>query len=315
MADNVDVGQIGLGSIGRHFARHLLKAYGRLTVHDIAAQAVDDMVEAGAFAAASPGRLAASSEVIVLSLPTPEAVETVMLARNGVLAGARRDVLVIDTSTVGPETSRTIHLKARQRDIHYLDAPITIAAPDAAGTRPGLAGSVTFLCGGTERAFRRARPILDLLGRRAHFLGPSGSGSVFKLICNHMSSIQNLVVAEALALAASAGISAEVLLEVSRDTIAKSHMVHEHMAPRILARDFDSGFTVDLMLKDHRLMAELAHANGVPFLFNGLALEVYQMMRSAGRGGKNPVDAVNFYADLAGVDIYDPPPASRGDDD
>ena len=306
MTDGVRVGLIGLGAVGHHFATHLLTAYGRLTAHDIAPEAVARAADAGARTVASPREVATASDVVILSLPSPDAVEEVMRGEAGVLAGARAWALVIDTSTVGPETSRAIEAAARARGVDYLDAPITTAQAGGASTEGAAAGTATFLVGGTADAFARARPFLKLLGHSAHHLGPSGAGSVVKLITNHISGIELLIYAEAQAIASSAGVSAEALLDVVDDTIAKSYVLRELVDPRVRARDFEPGFSIDLMHKDHRLAGELARAGGVEAPFNDLALELWERMRAAGRGGKDHVEAVNFIAEMAGVDIHDP---------
>ena len=266
---------IGLGAMGCHFAPHLLKAHGRLTAHDIDPGAAARAAEGGAQIADSPRAVAAASDVMILSLPSPEAVEQVMRGPDGVLAGAGEGALVIDTSTVGPETSRAIEGAARARGVDYLDAPLTTAQPGGASTDGVAAGTVTFLVGGTADAFARARPFLDLLGGPVHHLGPSGAGSVVKLITNHISGIAMLVYAEAQTIASAAGVSAEALLDVADDTIAKSYVLREMIDPRVRARDFEPGFTIDLMHKDHRLAGDLARTGGVPAPFNSLALETW----------------------------------------
>ncbi len=307
MKDGVRVGLIGLGAVGHHFATHLMAAHGRLTAHDIAPEAAARAADAGAQIVVSPREVAAASNVVILSLPSPNAVEEVMRGPEGVLSGAGKGALVIDTSTVGPETSRAVEVAARANGVDYLDAPLTTAQAGGASTEGAAAGTATFLVGGTADAFARARPFLDLLGGSAHHLGPSGAGSVVKLITNHISGIELLVYAEAQAIASSAGISAEALLDVVDDTIAKSYVLRELIDPRVRARDFEPGFSIDLMHKDHRLAGELARVGGVEAPFNDLALELWAQMRAAGRGGKDHVEAVNFIAEMAGVDIHDPP--------
>ncbi|MGH6954327.1 MAG: NAD(P)-dependent oxidoreductase, partial [Alphaproteobacteria bacterium] len=152
--------------------------------------------------------------------------------------------------------------------------------------------------------FARARPVLRALGTRIHHLGPAGSGSTMKLISNHIAGITTLAIAEGLVLAAAAGVPAARTLDVCQDTVARSYVLDDDVRPRVLARDFEPGFTVDLYHKDLRLAAELAQALGVPLLFGRLTMEMFQMMRARGRGGRSHVDCVNFLAELAGVDVY-----------
>ena len=305
------LGQVGLGSVGRHFASHLLRLAGALTVHDKDPERVRVLAQEGAAAAGSARAVASASDVVVLSLPDPGTCRSVMLGADGVLAGAARGALVIDTSTIDPRTSRELHEAARERGIQYLDAPVTTSRPGGGGSEGAKAASVTFLVGGDADAFARARPVLERLSYRAFHLGPPGSGSIVKLVTNHISGIFNLAVAEGLALAAAAGITAERMIEVTEDSVAKCYILSELIAPRLRSRDFSPGFSIDLMHKDHRLAGELARELNVPVLLNQVALELYQMMRSAGRGGRDHVDAVNFAAEMAGVDLHAPRPGPR----
>jgi 3-hydroxyisobutyrate dehydrogenase-like beta-hydroxyacid dehydrogenase len=126
------------------------------------------------------------------------------------------------------------------------------------------------------------------------------------LISNLMAGLHNLVAAEAFVLGAAAGFSPETLFEVFDGTDAKSYWLTDYFAPRIRRRDFEPGFTVDLQYKDHRLAAELAQQLQVPALLNGLAVQLYQMLRAQGLGGKDLVEAVNQLGRMAGVDIYEP---------
>ena len=146
-------------------------------------------------------------------------------------------------------------------------------------------------------------PVFRTLGNRFYHLGPAGAGSVMKLISNHIAGITTWAVAEGLALAAASGVPARETLEVLDGTVARSYVMEDDVRPRIEARDYEPGFSVDLYHKDLTLAAELGRAVGVPLLFNQLAMEMFQMMRSQGRGRKSHIDCVNYLAELAGVDL------------
>jgi len=118
-------GQVGVGSLGQHFALRLRETFGALTIHDIDADRIASLEGPGIEVAASAKALAAESDVMVLSLPNPTVVETVMCADDGVLAGAATHSLVIDTSSIDPDTSRRMHAAATEREVRYLEAPLT----------------------------------------------------------------------------------------------------------------------------------------------------------------------------------------------
>jgi len=299
------IGQIGLGVLGQLFAGHLLKA-GPLLVFDVAPDRVAEAVARGATPRTSAAEVASDVDVVVLSLPNPEAVRAVMTGPGGVLEGAGSGTVILDTSTIDPATSREMYAQSSASGARYLDAPVSGGAPGGAGTDGARAATISFMVGGDRDAFDDAQGVMRLLGQRSFYLGPAGSGSTVKLISNLMAGLHNLVAAEAFVLGAAAGFSPETLFEVFDGTDAKSYWLTDYFAPRIRRRDFEPGFTVDLQYKDHRLAAELAQQLQVPALLNGLAVQLYQLLRAQGLGGKDLVEAVNQLGRMAGVDIYEP---------
>jgi 3-hydroxyisobutyrate dehydrogenase-like beta-hydroxyacid dehydrogenase len=304
------LGLIGLGSVGRFYAGHLLEARGELVVYDLDRERVRHWEQQGATGAASPRELAARCEAVVLSLPSPEAVEAALEGPDGVLAGASPGLLVIDASTIDPETARRMYRAAKARGASYLETPISGGQPGGAGTDGARAANVTFMIGGDAEDFERATPILRILGQTLFHVGPAGAGSTVKLISNLMAGLHALVATEALVLGAAAGFAPETLLEVFAHTDAESFTLEHYIAPRIARRDFEPGFAADLQYKDHRLAAELAQRLKVPLLLNGMAVQMYQMLRAQGLGGKDHIETINFWGKLAGVDVFNPrPPA------
>jgi len=308
-------GLIGLGVIGQLYAEHLVRAKGALWVHDTVPERAAAASAIGATIAGSARALAKASDVIVVALPNPPAVEAAFIGEDGLLAGIRPGSLVLDVSTVDPATSRTMYAAVRERQADYLDAPVSGGAPGGAGTDGARAATISFMVGGDPGAFERAIPTMAILGQRWFHLGPTGSGSTVKLISNLLAGVHNLVASEAFVLGAAAGFSPETLLEVFDGTDAKSFWLTEYFAPRVRRRDFDPGFSVDLQYKDHRLASELGRELGVPLFFNDLAVALYQAMRAQGRGGRDLVESVRFLGELSGADIYAPrqgdaPPAT-----
>ena len=300
------IGQIGLGAVGAHYVEHILQAHGSIAVFDSDSRKRRHWAKRGATVLSSPGSVAAVSDYVLLSLPSPTIVEQVMLGTDGVLSAAKNNSLIIDCSTIDPPTCQAMYAAAKAKGVAYVEAPISGGQPGGAGTDGARARNVTFMVGGDASDFRRAQNILKLIGKKWHHLGPSGSGSTVKLISNHLAGLYNLCVSEAFVLGAAAGFSAETLLTVFQDTDAKCFWMTDYFAPRMRSGDFEPGFTVDLQHKDHRLAGELASRLNVPVLFNQLALETYQMLKSQGLGGKDLVESVNFMARIANVDLKRP---------
>ncbi len=310
--EKMNLGLIGLGAIGQIYAGHLLKANGALGVYDVAAPKLKQAEALGATPAASARDLAARCDFIILSLPSPEAVGAALLGPEGVLEGAQPGALIIDTSTIDPETCERMYRAAQERGVDYIEAPVSGGEPGGAGTDGARAANISFMVGGDREAFERARPVMSILGKRFFHLGPAGSGSTVKLISNLMAGLHNLVATEAFVLGAAAGFSPETLLEVFDGTDARSFWLTEYFAPRIRRKDFEPGFSVDLQYKDHRLAADLARKLKVPLLLNDIAVQTYQMLRAQGLGGKDLVETVNFWGRLANADIYHPRERGEG---
>jgi len=271
MAD--DVGLIGLGMLGQLFAGHLA-AGGRVVAYDADPARTHPAVER----AASAADVAAEARVIVLSLPSPAAVDDAMAA---VLTTAAPGTVVVDTSTVDPDTNRRWHAAARERGVGYLDAPLSGGEAMEGGTDGARAASVTFMVGGDADDLARAQPVMLRLGRYVFHLGPSGAGSEVKLISNMCSGAYVLVVAEAFAAGVALGIPPARLVEVFRHTDARCFFMTDYLLPRLEAERFDDGFAVRLQLKDHRLFRDLAQELGIPTPVNDLALATYEAAMDA----------------------------------
>ena len=297
------VAAIGLGHVGIHYARHLINAGAEVWAYDIDEACLARAVDVGAHAAHSCREAAEHASTIVVSVPDPSAIRSVLLGDEGVFAGAAEGALVIDASTGDPETARAMYAEAKTRGIDYLETPISGGEPASGGTDGAAAGNVTFMVGGDEAAFERAKPVLETLGAFPLYLGPSGSGSVVKLVSNHVAGLVNLIVGEAFTLGAAAGFGYETLLEVFAHTDANSYMMSEYIAPRLRRNDFEAGFSVDLMYKDHLLADDLAKSLGVPLPFNQLALNSYQRLHDRGLGHKDVTEINPFLACEAGVTI------------
>ena len=263
-----------------HYAAHLLEASGELYVHDRDRNKVAAAVSLGARAAGSSLELAELSETVVLALPDPDAVVEEMLGAHGVLGAGCAGRLVVDLSTIDPNTTRLMHGEATRRDCDYVissEAPMSGGAPGGAGESGARAGTVTLMVGGDAQAVERARALLGVLGSQVIHVGPAGSGSTAKLVSNLIAGLNMAAMAEGFVLGAAAGLAPARLLEVFRHTDARSYTMFEEFAPHLLANDYDGGFAVDLMHKDHRLAAQLGERHDVPLRFNECALEAYDL--------------------------------------
>ena len=299
------IGLVGLGVIGQIYAANLIKVFGPICVYDAVSERMETAVGLGGVEVGSGAEMARVSEVVVLALPNPEAVRSVMEGEEGLLEGARAGTVIVDLSTIDPKTAVETYEKAKSVGVDYLDSPISGGQPGGAGTDGARAANVTFMVSGDEAAFEKAKPVMEALGEKFFFLGEAGTGTKVKLLSNFVSGMVNLISAEAFAVGAAAGIDAKTLMDVFDETDADCYFMQNYVRPRVERGDFEPGFSIDLQYKDLRLMSEWAREEGIPAPINDLGVQLYQMARAAGLGGRDLVESVNYWARVSGVDAPD----------
>ncbi|WP_462381899.1 3-hydroxyisobutyrate dehydrogenase [Pseudomonas sp. Marseille-QA0892] len=282
----MNIGFIGLGNMGGPMAHNLIKAGHQLTVFDLSAPAVAGLVDAGATGADAPADIASANvEVIITMLPASAHVKAVYLGKDGLLSKVRPGVLLIDSSTIDPISAREVAKAAADHGNALLDAPVS------GGTGGAAAGTLTFMVGGSEADFEKARPILACMGKNIVHCGDSGNGQVAKVANNMLLGISMIGVAEAMALGTRLGMDAKVLAGIintssgrcwSSDTNNPFPGVLEN-APA--SRGYSGGFGTDLMLKDLGLATDAARAIRQPVIMGALAQQLYQRFSSDGNGG------------------------------
>jgi 2-hydroxy-3-oxopropionate reductase len=272
------VGFIGLGTMGREMTRNLLKAGYDVQAYDVLPAAVADMEAAGARPAASIAAAAAGACAVITMLPDTPQVEEVLLAPGGLLENPPPGRLVIDMSTISPQAVRQMHAKLRQAGTDLIDAPVS------GGPQGAKAATLTIMAGGDADAFARARPVLAAMGTTINHVGASGAGQTVKL-CNQLMVAINLqAVCEALALGRASGVDLQQMRDVLMGGSAASWML-DRLGPAMIAGDTNAGFRIDLMLKDLRLVQEMAQALYVPLPGTALVTSQYMEARAHGEGG------------------------------
>lgn len=203
---------IGLGHMGLPMARNLLKAGYPLKVFDLVRSAVDTLAGEGAVAAASAADAIDQAQVVISMLPASRHVEALYLGDDGLLDRLAAGTLVIECSTIAPESARKVHAAARERGIALLDAPVS------GGTGGAAAATLTFMVGGEAEALEKAQPILAAMGRNIFHAGPDGAGQVAKVCNNQVLAVQMIATAEAMAMGVANGLEPAVLAEIMRQS-------------------------------------------------------------------------------------------------
>jgi len=295
----MDIGFIGLGNMGFPMTRNLLRAGYAVTVHNRSQDAVHKLMAEGARSAVSPAEITERSDLIITCLPTPESVERVYLGERGLLSSAREEQIFVDCSTVAPALSRVLYAEASAHGAAFLDAPISggpVGARDA---------TLTIMVGGDLTVFERALPVFQTLGRNVHHVGASGTGSVVKLINQHLTSINTATVAEAMVLGVKAGADPRTLYEVIKTSFGSSTMFNR-ILPLLIERRFDEGAPIRIMLKDLELIAEMGRDLNVRLLLASGAREVYREAVALGHGDEDIAALVKPLERVAGVEVRSP---------
>jgi 3-hydroxyisobutyrate dehydrogenase-like beta-hydroxyacid dehydrogenase len=294
--DTPTIGFIGLGQMGAPMARNLIKAGYRPVIHNRSRAIVDAIAAGGASPAGSAREVAERVEILFSCVGFPADVEQVYLGEGGAIEGARPGQVFCDLSTVGPDTHRKIAARLAERGVGYLDAPIS------GGTSGAQAGTLTIMVGGAAEHFERVHPMLEAMGKNIHLVGPTGAGATIKLVNQMMNLICTLGSIEGLVLATKAGIDPALAYEILRTSSGASRSL-DGVAQSALTRDFEPGFTADLMHKDVSLAVSLGRELGVRLLSGSLAEQLLQETRGAGFGKKTPAAALIVQERLAGVEL------------
>jgi 2-hydroxy-3-oxopropionate reductase len=249
------IGFIGLGIMGRPMAHHLVAAGYPLRVHSRSPGPVEQLVAAGAVAAATPADVASASDVVITMLPDTPDVEQVVLGPAGVASAPRPGLILVDMSSIDPTVTRRIAARLEGLGVAMLDAPVS------GGERGAIDATLSIMVGGPADTFAAVEPILSTLGRTIVRVGDAGAGQVAKA-CNQLVVGSNIeAVAEALALAARAGVDQRAVREVLLGGFAGSRVLEAH-GMRMIESAFEPGFRVRLHAKDARIVRSLAAETG-----------------------------------------------------
>lgn len=290
------VGFIGLGLMGKPMARNLMKAGYPLTVHNRSRGPVNELAAEGATPAASPKEVAEQVDVVITCLPDSPDVEKVMLGPAGVIEGGHPGLKVIDMSTIAPAAAVRIAEKLAERDIRWLDAPVS------GGDIGAQQGTLAIMVGGDEAVFEECLDLFRAMGKNIVRVGGNGAGQVAKA-CNQIVVAGTMAaMGEALVLAAKAGADVAQVVEAIRGGAARCWAL-EVRAPQILRRDLGPGFKAHMQYKDLNIVLDAGKTYQVSLPVTGTVRELYSAMMAAGRGELDNSAVVTVLEDLAHVQV------------
>ena len=283
--------------MGYPMARHLLKAG-----HEVAlwthtpAKAHQLAAEGKGIACATPKEVAKRSDFVFYCVGDTTMARAVSTGKDGLLEGIRPGSVVADCSTVSPAESQELGAAFTAKSVHFLDAPCT-------GSKPGAEnGTLTFMVGGDQAAFDRAKPYFEIMGKRLYYCGPAGQGLRAKLTQNLVLANLMQAFAEGMVLAAKNGVAPELMLDILDNSAAKSSLISAK-APSILKRDFRTNFSTKWMHKDVGLALESAKALDLPLPLTAITEQMLRAAIAKGYGEDDFCSTIRVLEDLAGLEV------------
>lgn len=288
------IAYFGLGIMGRGMVANLLKAGYPVTIWNRTAERGAHLVGQGATQANSPAEAVANADVIMYCLSDDTAVEDLVFGSGGLAAAVKSGQILVDMTTVHPDTSRKEAAAFAAKGAHFLDAPVFGSKNEAAN------GGLWIVVGGDRALYEEVKPILEVLSETTHYMGGTAMGSSMKLVGNLVVAAQLEALGEAMTLATKAGLDPQDVLGVLHVTDFKSP-IFDGVGAALVKRDFSTFFALKLMLKDANLIARFAQDLNVPIPAAAATREVIKAAVNKGWGEENASAFIRILEDQAGV--------------
>ena len=286
---------IGLGTMGAPMAENLIKAGFEITVHNRTRSREEPLETLGAARAESPSAAGADAEIVLTCVSDTPDVERVLLDPDrGAINGLKEGGLVIDCSSIAPESTRRIAETFRTRGIGYVDAPVS------GGSEGAINGTLTIMCGGSEEDYERAYPVLQVIGNKVTRIGPVGCGQIAKVANQVVITGTFMALAEALTLAYRAGANPEKVVEAIGGGVAGSWILNNR-SEKMLQDDYPLGFRLRLHRKDLGIALDTAREFKVPVPIASLVATIEDALIAQGYGDEDMSNLARFVRHGAGI--------------
>ena len=288
------IGFIGLGNMGLPMAQNLIKAGHRVRGFDVVATSVEKLSAAGGTAAADASGVAGDADVVVTMLPSGKEARAIYLGADGLIAQAKAGTLLIDCSTIDVATAREIASAAAAQGLPMLDAPVSGGVGGAQGA------TLTFMVGGPDEAFAKAKPYLEAMGKTIVHAGGAGNGQAAKICNNMVLGVSMIAVSEAFVLAEKLGLDHQKLFDIASKSSGQCWSLTTYCpvpgpVPTSPAnRDYQAGFTAAMMLKDLKLAQDAALKSEASTPLGAEAASLYNRFVGDGFAAKDFSGIVNF---------------------
>jgi 2-hydroxy-3-oxopropionate reductase len=288
------IGFIGLGLMGQPMTRNLLKAGYAVTVFNRSRSAMTELAATGATIAQSPKDLAAQVDIVISCVSDSPDVLEIVLGEQGIIHGVRSGMLYIDMSTIAASVSRQIYDRLKEKGVSALDAPVS------GGDIGAQQGTLSIMVGGDVAAFDRALPIFQILGQNIVHIGDAGAGQITKACNQIVVALTVQGVAEALTLAQKSGVNPSKVREALLGGFAQSKVLEIHGA-KMLDRNFNPGFKLDLFRKDMNLVLQTARELNLPLMGSHQIAPLMDALIAQGKGDLDFIAVLTLYEMLGRI--------------
>ena len=278
------IGFIGLGNMGRPLAERLIKKY-KLYTYDLEKTNLQYFADKGAVACSSPSEVASKVNQIFLCLPTSSIVETVINGDNGIAISAKKGAYIIDMTTGEPEITRKISDKLKEKEINFIDAPVS------GGPKGAYQGNIAIMVGGTKEQFKKIKPIMDDISSNIFYAGNIGSGHSIKAGNNLLNLICRMATYEVISLLVKDGVDPKKAVEIIQKSSGRNYAIEITLPDNILSGKMVQGFSTGLMKKDAGVATKIANSNNVEIPLGKLSQELLE----------NTIDEFGEDADMSNV--------------
>lgn len=279
--EKLKLGWIGLGNMGNPMVKNLLKAGFEVSIYNRSRDKEKELVEAGAVSAPDPAAVVAAADIIISMLSNDDAVKTVYEGTSGLLATPASGKLLIDMSTVSPETSRYLAEAASKQGYGFLEAPVS------GSVKPAQDGTLIILAAGAKADYEKAKPVFDALGKLALHLGDAGTGSSAKLAINYLVALNLQGLAETVLFAEKLGVSKTDMLTIINEGACSNALI-KMKTPAVINENYPAAFALKHMVKDLRL----ATASGLDSPLAGPLLKTFTKANEAGLGDEDAMAVI-----------------------
>jgi 3-hydroxyisobutyrate dehydrogenase-like beta-hydroxyacid dehydrogenase len=282
--------------MGGLMARRLVEAGFRVVIFDTSAEAVKQLVDAGAEKADSPAHVASEAEIVLVSLPTPPIVQTVALGPGGIIEGSRVKIL-IDTSTTGATYARKVAEGLKEKGIAQVDAPVS------GGLKGARMGTLAVMVACEDHVFGQVKPVLSHLGKLFHVGKKPGNGQTMKLLNNLLSATAMAIGSEAVVMGVKAGLDAQQVVDCINAGTGKNSATEDKIPRFVIPRTFNLGFAIGLLNKDVRLCMEEAESLGVPMIVGSAVRQLLAIATASEGQDADMTEMVKPVERWAGVEV------------